>query len=196
MVGLILELSSKKFTVKVHIINPIEKKNVHLQKAVYMTLKSYQISLIFSFLLLVNTMACSQNKIKNALEMTTKIIQPPFLKAGDTVVIVAPSGVLTHLQKEIEQAKDLLKSWGLHVIIGEYIFNKSNHFAGKDEERYKDFQKALDNSTVSAIWCARGGYGAVRILDKLDYTKFKKHPKWLIGFSDITALHHQFHNQL
>ncbi|MDD7887178.1 LD-carboxypeptidase [Flavivirga sp. 57AJ16] len=126
---------------------------------------------------------------------TNTLIQPPYLKAGDTVAIVAPSGVLKNRTKEVEQAKQLLKSWGLHAIVGKHVFNQANHFAGTDDARCEDFQNALDNPKISAIWCARGGYGTVRILDKLDYTKFKQHPKWLIGYSDITALHNQVHNQ-
>ena len=120
-----------------------------------------------------------------------KLIQPPYLKSGDTVAIVAPSGILKNRTTEIEKAKNLLKSWGLHVVIGKHVFSQANHFAGTDDERCEDFQKAMDDASISAIWCARGGYGAVRILDKLDYTKFKKKPKWLIGYSDITALHSQ-----
>nr|WP_099564988.1 LD-carboxypeptidase [Gaetbulibacter sp. 4G1] len=126
---------------------------------------------------------------------TTTLIQPPYLKAGDTVAIVAPSGVLKNRTKEVEQAKSLLKSWGLHPVVGKHVFSTANHFAGTDDERCEDFQNALDDPKISAVWCARGGYGTVRILDKLDYTKFKKKPKWLIGYSDITALHNQFHNQ-
>jgi muramoyltetrapeptide carboxypeptidase len=124
-----------------------------------------------------------------------KLIQPSFLKAGDTVAIVAPSGVLKERTGEIQQAVDLLKSWGLKAVIGKHVFSQANHFAGSDDERCEDFQKALDDPTISAIWCARGGYGTVRILDKLNFTKFKKHPKWLIGYSDITALHNQVHNE-
>ncbi|GAL81256.1 muramoyltetrapeptide carboxypeptidase [Algibacter lectus] len=133
---------------------------------------------------------------ETTLKNSTKLIQPPYLKAGDTVAIVAPSGVIKNGFKEIEAAKVLLKSWGgLHTIVGEHVFSQADHFAGTDDERCADFQSALDNPTVSAIWCARGGYGTVRILDKLDYTKFKQHPKWLIGYSDITALHNQFNNE-
>ena len=79
--------------------------------------------------------------------------------------------------------------------MGKHVFSQANHFAGTDDERCEDFQKAMDDPKISAIWCARGGYGAVRILDKLNFTKFKQHPKWLIGYSDITALHNQFHNE-
>ena len=130
----------------------------------------------------------------NAQE-TMNLVTPPYLKAGDTVAIVAPSGILNNRTREVNQAVDLLKSWGLNTIVGNNVFKKDNHFAGTDAERCEDFQNALDNLNIKAIWCARGGYGTVRILDKLDYTKFKENPKWLIGFSDITALHNQFHNQ-
>ncbi|MBC3758371.1 LD-carboxypeptidase [Hyunsoonleella sp. SJ7] len=120
--------------------------------------------------------------------------RPPYLKAGDTVAIVAPSGILKHREREVEQAKALLKRWGLHSVVGTHVFNQANHFAGTDDERCEDLQKALDDPKISAIWCARGGYGTVRILDKLDFTTFKKHPKWVIGYSDITALHNAIHN--
>jgi len=119
------------------------------------------------------------------------MIKPDFLKAGDTVSIVAPSGLLNNREKEINQAKTLLKSWGLNVVIGKYVFNKSGHFAGTDNQRAEDFQKALDNPNIKAIWCARGGYGTVRMIDKLDFTAFKQNPKWIIGYSDITAIHNQ-----
>ena len=126
---------------------------------------------------------------------TMKLIQPPYLKAGDTVAIVAPSGILNGRSEEIERAKALLKSWKLNVVVGKHVFKQNNHFAGTDDERCEDFQNALDDPKIKAIWCARGGYGTVRILDKLDYTKFRDNPKWLIGYSDITALHNQFHNE-
>ena len=74
------------------------------------------------------------------------------------------------------------------------MFSQNNHFAGTDDERCEDFQLALDNPNIKAIWSARGGYGSVRILDKLDFTRFKKHPKWIIGYSDITAFHSHVHN--
>lgn len=137
--------------------------------------------------------AAAQELRKNNIH--SALIQPPYLKSGDTVAIVAPSGVLRNREEKIEQAKRLLEAWGLHVKIGEHLYSQSNHFAGTDAERCEDYQKALDDPTVSAIWCARGGYGTVRILDKLDYSHFKKHPKWLIGYSDITALHSQLHNE-
>jgi muramoyltetrapeptide carboxypeptidase len=137
------------------------------------------------------TLTAQENRIKN----TTTLIQPDYLKAGDTVAIVAPSGILKNRNDEVAQATALLKSWGLNVVVGDHVFSKDNHFAGTDAQRCEDFQKALDDPTISAIWSARGGYGTVRILDKLDYTTFKKNPKWVIGYSDITALHNQVHNE-
>lgn len=123
-----------------------------------------------------------------------KMITPPFLKAGDTIAIVAPAGILKNRQATILKAKQLAESWGLHVVIGQNIYNNNNHFAGSDEERTADFQDALDNKTVKAIWAARGGYGSVRILDALDFSEFKNNSKWIIGYSDITAFHNHIHN--
>jgi muramoyltetrapeptide carboxypeptidase len=123
-----------------------------------------------------------------------KFIKPPFLKTGDTVAIVAPAGILKNREETIEKAKSVLISWGLNVVLGKNVFNQNNHFAGTDEERLQDFQEALDNPTVKAIWAARGGYGSVRILDKINLSKFKKKPKWIVGYSDITAFHNHVNN--
>ena len=138
--------------------------------------------------------AQDMNTFNSENTMTQKLIQPPYLKAGDTVAIVAPSGILLNRETEIEEAKKLLKHWGLNVVVGKHIFNKNNHFAGTDYERALDLQAAIDNPNIKAIWCARGGYGAVRIIDNIDFTKFKEDPKWLIGYSDITVLLSQVHN--
>ena len=132
---------------------------------------------------------------KSSLMKQHTLVRPPYLKAGDTVAIVAPSGVLKNRNAEIQNAQDLLSSWGLHSVLGEHLFAVSNHFAGTDEQRCADFQQAMDDPTISAIWAGRGGYGTVRILDMLDYTKFREKPKWVIGYSDITALHNQLHNE-
>ncbi len=150
---------------------------------------------IFIVLMTINSNIHSQNKSENSTKMTSSLIKPPYLKAGDTVAIVAPSGILRNREREVQQAVDLLKSWDLHPFVGDHVFSKANHFAGTDLERCEDLQNAMDDSKISAIWCARGGYGTVRILDKLDYTEFKKNPKWIVGYSDITALHNQVHNE-
>ncbi|SFS42619.1 S66 peptidase family protein [Lutibacter maritimus] len=126
-------------------------------------------------------------------KMTNKLIKPPYLKAGDTIAIVATAGIIKD-KSPILKAKELAESWGLNVIIGKNTFNQTNHFAGTDQERLNDFQEVLDNKNVKAIWCARGGYGTVRIIDAADFTNFKKNPKWIIGYSDITVLHSHLHN--
>ncbi|WP_337994802.1 S66 peptidase family protein [Polaribacter ponticola] len=123
-----------------------------------------------------------------------KLITPTYLKKGDTIAIVAPAGILKNRQATIQKAKKLAEKWGLNVVLGKNIFNNGQHFAGTDSERCQDFQDALDNKNIKAIWSARGGYGSVRILDKLDFTKFKENPKWVIGYSDITAFHNHIHN--
>jgi len=120
------------------------------------------------------------------------MIQPPYLQKNDTVAIVSTARKIT--KDEIQPAIDLLKTWGLNVVIGKTIEFENNQFAGTDSQRTSDFQKMLDNPKIKAIWCARGGYGTVRIIDQLDFTTFKKHPKWVIGYSDITVLHNHIHN--
>ena len=126
-------------------------------------------------------------------QKTTALIKPPYLKIGDTIAIIGTAGIIKD-QAAVLKAKQLAESWGLKVQMGKNIFNQENHFAGTDAERLRDLQEALDNKNIKAIWCGRGGYGTVRIIDKVDFTKFKKNPKWIIGFSDITVLHSHIHN--
>lgn len=136
------------------------------------------------FLLMIFSSTVAQEKLQT----------PPYLKVGDTIAIVAPAGILKNRQATIDKAKQLAESWGLKVVVGKNVFKQNNHFAGTDEERANDFQLALDNKNIKAIWAARGGYGSVRILDLLDFTQFTQHPKWIIGYSDITAFHNHLHN--
>lgn len=119
---------------------------------------------------------------------------PPYLQKGDTIAIVAPAGILKNREATVEAAKKLVESWGLKVVLGKNLFKQNNHFSGTDAQRCQDFQDALDNPNIKAIWAARGGYGSVRILDKLDFTNFLKSPKWIVGYSDITAFHNHIHN--
>ena len=119
------------------------------------------------------------------------MITPPHLNKDDKVAIVAPAGKTD--KTVIDFAKKKLESWGLNVVLGEHLFNQHFQYAGTDEERLSDFQKALDDESVKAILCARGGYGLIRIVDQLDFTKFQVNPKWIIGFSDITILHSFIH---
>ena len=152
-----------------------------------------RIKSVFVVLFFISFLSNAQTK-NDSISKHMKLIQPKYLKTGDSIAILAPAGVLIQREEIINQAKELVESWGLNVIIGDHVFNQDNHFSGTDEERTSDFQKALDNPSIKAIWCARGGYGSGRILDKLDYTNFRVSPKWIIGYSDITAFHSHVHN--
>lgn len=117
-----------------------------------------------------------------------KTIIPPYLKKGDTIGIVAPAGFMPI--EKMQTCIDTLDSWGYTVQLGETTHsNSQNYFSGTDEERLNDFQQMLDDKNIKAILCARGGYGTSRIIDQINFKKFRKHPKWVIGFSDITVLH-------
>ncbi|MGV6828432.1 MAG: S66 peptidase family protein [Flavobacteriales bacterium] len=117
---------------------------------------------------------------------------PTYLKRGDCVAIVSTARKI--LPAEIQNAQHLLESWGLKTRIGRTIGAKNNQFAGDDIFRAQDFQEQLDDPKINAIWCARGGYGTVRMIDLLDFSTFIKQPKWLIGYSDVTVLHSHIHN--
>jgi len=132
-------------------------------------------------------------ELSSQTSANNKLIKPEYLTKGDTIAIVAPSGVLKNYDNYINKAKELLKSWGLNVIVGKNVFNDDGHFAGTDNERTLDFQNALDDKSIKGIWCARGGYGAVRVIDNLNFEKYKLDPKWIIGYSDITAIHNELH---
>src|ERR1700744_1471118 len=113
---------------------------------------------------------------------------PPFLHPGDTISIVCPAG---YMQAERAQTCiDTLQQWGYSVKIGPTLGGTSdNYFPGSDDERLADLQTALDNPDVKAILCGRGGYGLSRIIDRIDFSRFRQTPKWIIGYSDITVLH-------
>jgi len=120
-------------------------------------------------------------------------IIPRYLKPGDTMGITSPAGYIN--LKDIEPAIAQITGWGFKVKIGMTIGKRDFGFGGTDEERRKDMQDMLDDPRLGAIMCARGGYGLVRIIDRLDFRKFLQRPKWIIGFSDITVLHaHLNHN--
>ena len=120
------------------------------------------------------------------------LIQPSYLKKGDKIAIVAPARKIS--LEEIKSAIDILESWGLEVVLSKNLFKSDNQFSGTDNERADDLQTMLDDSSVKAIIIARGGYGTIRIIDKLDFTKFKQQPKWIVGYSDLTVLHSHIHN--
>lgn len=113
---------------------------------------------------------------------------PPFLKKGDTIAITCPAGYME--AQKIKTCVKTLQEWGFQVMVGKTVGSKStNYFSGTDEERRDEFQALLDEPSIKAILCGRGGYGVTRIIDQLNFSAFKKNPKWVIGFSDITVLH-------
>lgn len=111
---------------------------------------------------------------------------PEFLNAGDKVAIVAPA---SFIRGNIDEAVAILQGWGLEVQSGKSVSSSYHQFAGDDDLRAADLQDALNDPEIKAVFAARGGYGTVRIIDKIDFTAFTRHPKWVIGFSDITVLH-------
>jgi len=119
-------------------------------------------------------------------------IIPPFLKKGDKIAITCPA---KKLPNPMTDAIKLLESWGLEVVLGDTVNASYHQFAGDDAFRAKDLQRFIDDDSVKAIIAARGGYGTVRMIDMVDFSRFAEHPKWVVGFSDITLLHsHLFAN--
>src|SRR5258708_27478669 len=116
----------------------------------------------------------------------TPLVTPPYLRPGDVIGITCPAGNIT--AKEILPATQLIESWGFRIKVGDTVGKKDSIFGGTDAERAADFQQMLNDPELSAILCARGGYGAVHIIDQLDFSPLEKHPKWVIGISDITVL--------
>ncbi len=121
------------------------------------------------------------------------IVQPTYLKTGDTIGITSPAGFIT--TPEILPAIAMIESWGFNVKIGKTIDKRDFTMGGTDQERAADLQEMLDNPEIKAIMCARGGYGLVRILDLLNFDRFLQMPKWIIGFSDVTVLHCHLNRQ-
>ena len=130
--------------------------------------------------------------LNNYLQAQNQKVMPEFLKKGDTVGITATARKID--LENLAPAIQLLESWGLKVVIGRTIGKEENQLAGPDWLRATDFQEMLDNPNIKAIWGAKGGYGTVRIIDKIDFTNFKKKPKWVVGFSDMTILHSHINN--
>src|SRR6201985_1787426 len=117
---------------------------------------------------------------------------PPYLKPGDKIAITCPA---KKLPNPMTDAVNLLQSWGLEVVLGDTLDASWHQFAGDDAFRAKDLQRFINDDSIKAIIAARGGYGTVRMIDKVDFSRFSTNPKWLVGFSDITILHtHLFNN--
>lgn len=119
------------------------------------------------------------------------MITPPYLKKGDSIAIVATARKIS--REELAPAIDTFEREGFRVELGNHIFNQHHQFSGTDLERLEDLQWALDDETIKAIVIARGGYGSIRLLDRLDFSRFSASPKWIAGYSDVTALHSHIH---
>jgi len=118
---------------------------------------------------------------------------PPYLQKGDTIGITCPAGFMA--AEKAQTCIDTLHEWGYNVMVGKTLgSNSTNYFSGTDEERIDEMQAMLDDDSINAILCGRGGYGLGRIIEQLDFELFRKKPKWIIGFSDITVLHEHIYS--
>jgi muramoyltetrapeptide carboxypeptidase len=119
---------------------------------------------------------------------------PPYLQPGDSIAIVCPAGFMP--AEKAATCIETLTQWGYKVVIGKTLGLQNNYFSGTDAERLEDLQHVLDDSNIKAVLCGRGGYGTSRIVDSINWENFKQHPKWVIGFSDVTVLHSCLYSQL
>tara|TARA_Y100000813_G_scaffold79344_1_gene56188 strand:+ start:18347 stop:19261 length:915 start_codon:yes stop_codon:yes gene_type:complete len=120
------------------------------------------------------------------------ILTPPYLKQGDKIGLISTARKIS--KEELQVAIEHIESWGLKIKFGKNLFNSYHQFSANDNRRAKDLQTMLDDDNIKAIICARGGYGTVRLIDKINFSKFQKTPKWIVGFSDVTVLHSHIHN--
>jgi len=120
------------------------------------------------------------------------MIIPQKLKVGDKIGLISTARKIS--LEELNPAILILESWGLKVVLGANLFSTDNQFSGTIQQRSDDLQSMIDNDTIKAILCARGGYGTVQIIDNIDFSKLKNNPKWIIGYSDITVLHSYLNN--
>lgn len=128
------------------------------------------------------------------MEDKQAMIIPPFLQAGDKVALVSPAGCIEPacLERGLRQ----LEAWGLNPQTGGHVLDRAGLFAGRRQDRLHDLQQALDNPDIKAVVATRGGYGTASLLDDLDFTAFARHPKWVVGFSDLTVLHSHLQRHL
>lgn len=120
-----------------------------------------------------------------------KLLRPPDLAPGDRIGIVAPARKVS--RDEMAPAIAAIRQWGFEVVEGKHLYGEHHQFSGTDAGRAADMQGMLDDSSIRAIICARGGYGSVRIIDQLDFKRFRQNPKWIVGYSDITVFHSHIH---
>lgn len=132
-----------------------------------------------------------QTVLNNQQEVTDDI-RPDYLKAGDTVGVFALSNAVT--QSDLANGIAKLKSWGLVVVEASNLYNKDGRYAGTMSERIDGFQKLIDNPNIKALIAARGGYGVAQVLSYIDFSPMKSHPKWIVGYSDVTGMHIALNN--
>lgn len=120
--------------------------------------------------------------------------KPAYLKQGDTVIIISTARKVS--KEEMEPAKSLMETWGLNVIYGEHLFEEDHQFAGTQQDRIDGLQVALDDASIKAVICARGGYGTVQLIDHINFDLFAQNPKWIVGYSDVTVLHNHINQNL
>lgn len=120
------------------------------------------------------------------------MITPPALKTGDTIAIISTARKIS--RKELEPSVAEITKRGFKVLFGKNLFEEENQFSGSDTQRAEDLQTCMNNVEVKAILCARGGYGSIRIIDKIDFSRFTNSPKWICGYSDVTVLHNKLSN--
>ncbi len=120
--------------------------------------------------------------------------KPQSLSKGDKIALISTARKISLL--ELEPAIAIIKSWGLEPVFGKNLFKVNHQFAGTTENRIADLQEAIDNDDIKAIFCVRGGYGTVQLIDKIDFSKFKKKPKWIVGYSDVTVLHNHINKNI
>lgn len=119
------------------------------------------------------------------------MIIPQKMNVGDSIGIISTARKIT--RKELRPAVEILESWGLKVIFGKFLYEENNQFSGTVDQRVVDLQNMINDSSIKAVLFARGGYGTVQVIEKVNFSKLRENPKWIIGYSDITVLHSHLH---
>lgn len=145
------------------------------------------IALLATMTTMANDQRKPRHKGTHKPHKTATLIMPQALKPGDKIAIISPAS--TPGNENPEKAAATLREWGFEPVIGEHVLTKYHMYAGTIQERCADLRWALNDPEIKAIVCSRGGYGAAMLLDPMTHADFKRHPKWIVGYSDITALH-------
>ncbi|ARV11689.1 LD-carboxypeptidase [Gilvibacter sp. SZ-19] len=120
------------------------------------------------------------------------MVTPDFLTPGDKIGLIAPARFIT--AEQLQPVLKLIESWNLVPVLAPNILQPHHQFAGPDPVRAQGMQQLLDDPEIKALWSVRGGYGSIRLLEHLDFSKFKRNPKWLLGYSDVTVFHNVLQN--